>query len=234
MRALSVLRTSTAIGALALAGAGSASAATVSVTGKCFAAWPAQSVANEIPVNVTGLPANASVRVQVVVDSTPVGGTAQLTADSTGSVITSITSWSYGSAGSAAVKSKKARVVVSDFAAGTELGSADIKVTKVGITVDTGRKSAGAKRTWKLSGLKLLGGGNSSSYYAHYFTRGGKKVGKQKLGKIKDACGYMNVKKPLAPFFKTGNFQVRVQASSKYLTEGSWLGGNITLYKSYR
>lgn len=233
MRALSVIRTTTAVAAVSLAAAaGTASAATVSVAGKCFASWPSQSVANEIPVSATGLPPGATVRAQVVVDSTPVGSTPQLTVDSTGSLLTSITSWSYGGTSPKAVKSKKASVVISDFVAGTELGAASIKVTKVGISVDTGKKGAGSKRSWKISGLKLLGGGLSNNYYAHYFTPGGKKVGKQTLGRIKDACGYLSVRKPLAPFFKVGTFDLRVQASKSYLPEGSWLGGDITLFTS--
>lgn len=207
---------------------GASAAATVKVDGKCFASWTAQKFRNEIPLEIMGLPAGATVRADITAGGKTLGSTSGLTVDSTGNLLTSITNWSYGGVSAKAVKSKRAKISVVDAINGTVLGTANTKVTKVGLTIDKGKKSVSTPRKWTISGLALVGSGPAKSYHAHYFNAdGSKQVGKQKLGKIKDACGYMTTSKRLAPPTKAAELQVRIQAAPSYLTDASWTGRQL-------
>lgn len=210
-----------------------ASAADVTVPGQCYVYWP--SVGQQaIDFSVGGLGANQAVTVELKVKDKLVGGIPSLTADSTG-VITGgkIANWTSG-LGTGPTKSTKASVSVTDPATGAVLGTKEFKVANVGYKVDGARKRAGTKRVWEISGLASAGEaqGGGKVYYAYYF-KGKKQVGKQRLGKSTDACGYIRVKKPLLPFNKRGTFDVRVQASQTWKGDDlPWIGGTVYSYLS--
>ncbi len=211
-----------------------ASAAEVKVPGKCYVYWP--SVGQQpIPFTATGLAPNQNVKVSLLVKNQTVSGLPSLTADTTGALDTGIDSWTSGLR-EGPTKSTKASIVVNDLATGAEVGSAKFKVANVGFKVDAARKRAGVKRVWEISGLASVGEskGGGKVYYAYYFS-GDKQVGKQRLGKSTDACGYIRVKKPLIPFRKTGVFDVKVQASRTWKGDAlPWIGGTVTSTVTYR
>lgn len=199
-------------------GAPTASAADVTVPGQCYVYWPGEG-SQPIDVTIGGLAASQGVRVELSVKGKLVGGVPGLTADGTGALATRIGSWTSGLA-SGPTKSTPASVSVVDTASGTVLGTKDFKVANVGYKVDGARKRAG----------ESAGGGKV--YYAYYF-KGKKQVGKQRLGKSTDACGYIRVKKPLLPFNKRGTFNVRVQASQTWKGDAlPWIGGTVYSYLS--
>lgn len=216
---------------LAAMGAGSASAADVTVPGQCYVYWP--SVGSQpIDFSVAGLAANQGVRVELKVKDQLVGGIPSLTADGTGALTNRIGNWTSG-LGTGPTKSTSASVSVID-GAGTVVGTKEFKVANVGYKVDGARKRAGTKRVWEISGLASAGEaqGGGKVYYAYYF-KGKKQVGKQRLGKSTDACGYIRVKKPLLPFNKRGTFDVKVQASQKWKGDDlPWIGGTVYSYLS--
>lgn len=218
--------------AFAAAVPATAAAGVVTVPGQCYVYWPGQG-SQAIDVNLTGFAPGQSVRVSLEVKGKVVSGLPSLTADSTGSIVTKIENWTSG-LGSGPTKSTQARVVVSDLTAGTELAAADFKVANVGVDVDTAAKRAGVKRKWVISGLSKLGGGET--YYAYYFKAKSKKViGKQRIGKAQDACGYVSAKKVLIPFKKFGTFDVKIQASASWKGDAlPWVGGKVTSYRTYR
>lgn len=211
-----------------------ASAAEVVVPGKCYVYWPTVG-SQGIPFNLTGLAANQNVKVSLVVKNQVVSGLPSLTADTTGAISSGIQTWTSGLR-NGPTKSTKASLVVNDLASGAEVGSTSFKVANVGFKVDAARKRAGVKRVWEISGLASVGEsqGGGKVYYAYYF-QGSKQVGKQRLGKSTDACGYIRVKKPLIPFRKTGTFDVKVQASRTWKGDSlPWIGGTVQSYVTYR
>lgn len=221
----------TSAGVVAI-GAPAASAAEVTVPGQCYVYWP--SVGSQpIDVSVSGLAASQGVRVELKVKDQLVGGIQSLTADGTGALTNRISSWTSG-LGTGPTKSTPASVSVVDTASGAVLGTKDFKVANVGYKVDGARKRAGTKRVWEISGLASAGesAGGGKVYYAYYF-KGKKQVGKQRLGKATDACGYIRVKKPLLPFNKRGTFDVKVQASKTWKGDAlPWIGGTVYSYLS--
>lgn len=226
-RRIAALIAASAIAGLAAPAA--ASAATVTVPGQCYVYWPGEG-SQQIPITVSDLTPGQSVKVTLEVQGQPVGGLPSLTADSTGSVVQTLSQWT-PALGLKPTRSTEARIVVSDVATGNELGASSFKVANVAINVDGARKSLGIKRVWEVSGLSVLS--NENTYYAHYY-KGKKFVGKQRLGQATDACGYIRVKKLLVPFKKFGTFQVRVQASKTFNPDLSWIGGTVQAYKVYR
>jgi hypothetical protein len=220
-----------ACGTVATVPAVAAAAATVTVTvpGQCYVYWPGEG-SQQIPLSVNGLTAGQAVKATLEVGGQAVSGLPSLTADSTGSVVTSLSSWTSG-LGTKPTRSTEARLAVSDVTSGAEVGTASFKVANVAIRVDGARKSLKTKRVWEVSGLSVLSPENT--YYAHYY-KGTKFMGKQRLGQATDACGYIRVKKPLLPFTKFGAFQVRVQASQTFNADQSWIGGTVRAYKTYR
>ncbi len=230
---LSLLRRTAAmlaVGAVAaIAPAGSAAAATVTVPGQCYVYWPGEG-SQQIPISVNGLTPGQTVKVTLEVRGQAVSGIPSLTADSTGSIVTTLSSWTSG-LGTKPTKSTDSRIIVADLATGAELGTSNFKVGNVAIKVDGAAKSLKLKRVWEVSGLSVISPENT--YYAHYY-KGKKFLGKQRLGQATDACGYIRVKKLLVPFKKYGTFEVRVQASKVFNDELSWIGGTVQAYKVYR
>lgn len=214
-----------ALSAIAFAPVSIASAASVTVPGQCYVYWPDQG-SQEIPISISGLTPGQEVKATLEVKGEAVSGLPSLTADSTGSITTKLSSWTSGLKGP--TQSTKAQLVVTDVATGSELGSSSFKVGNVAIKVDGAKKGLTVKRLWEVSGLSVLS--DETTYWAHYF-KNGKEVGKQRLGKATDACGYIRVKKLLVPFHKYGTFQVRVQASQQFDEDASWIGGTVQAYK---
>jgi hypothetical protein len=226
----------TLFSAAALAGAATpaASAADVSVPGKCYVYWPGQG-AQAIPVNLSGLAPAQSVKVSLLVKDQLVSGIPSLTADTTGSVVSAISPWTSGLK-DGPTRSTKASVVVNDLATGAEVASTGFKVANVGFKIDGRKKRAGTKRDWEISGLASVGEslGGGKVYYAYYFS-GTKQVGKQRLGKAQDACGYMKAKKVLIPFKKRGVFNMKIQASRTWKGDNlPWIGGVVESSVTYR
>jgi hypothetical protein len=218
-----------AVGALAAIAPAASSAATVTVPGQCYVYWPGEG-SQQIPISVNGLTPGQTVKVTLEVKGQAVSGIPSLTADTTGSIVQTLSSWTSG-LGTGPKRSTDARIIVSDLASGAELGTSNFKVSNVAIKVDGAAKSLKIKRVWEVSGLSVLSSENT--YYAHYY-KGKKFLGKQRLGQATDACGYIRVKKLLVPFKKYGTFQVRVQASKKFNPDLSWIGGTVQAYKVYR
>lgn len=217
---------------LAAVAAPSASAADVAVPGQCYVYWPGEG-SQAIPFTVTGLTGGQAVTMSLSVKGKVVSGATGLTADSTGSLTNQVGTWTSGLA-SGPTKSTKAALSVVDAASGAALGTKEFKVANVGFKVDGSRKRAGTKRVWEISGLASVGEsrGGGKVYYAYYF-KGSKQVGKQRLGKSTDACGYIRVKKPLLPFNKRGTFTVKVQASQTFKGDDlPWIGGTVYSYLS--
>jgi hypothetical protein len=217
------------VGVVAAIAPAAASAATVAVPGQCYVYWPGEG-SQKIPVSVSGLTPSENVKLTLEVDGQAVSGLPSLTADSTGSIVTELSSWTSG-LGTGPTSSTPSRIIINDVATGAELGTADFKVANVAIKVDGAAKSLGIKRVWEVSGLSVLSPENT--YWAHYF-KNKKEIGKQRLGQATDACGYIRVKKLLVPFKKYGTFEVRVQASKKFNGDLSWIGGTVQAYKVYR
>ncbi|MBJ7471143.1 MAG: hypothetical protein JHD16_07565 [Solirubrobacteraceae bacterium] len=222
-----VRATALTLGTLGFVGVPAASAAEVVVPGKCYVTVPGTG-SQIIPVTVTGLAPSQNVQLSLLVKDRVVSGIPSLTADATGGIISSIDGWTSG-LGTGPTRSTKASVVVSDLATGAAVGQTDFKVSNVGFKVDGAFKRGNVKRVWEISGLASLteSQGGGKVYYAHYF-KGSKKVGKQRLGKSTDACGYIRVKKPLLPFRKRGSFKVVVQASTVYNPDLFSVGGTVT------
>ncbi len=223
-----------ACSATAVVAAPAASAADVSVPGKCYVYWPGQG-SQPIPFKISGLAASQSVKVSLNVKNQLVSGVPSLTADTTGAIDSGIGTWTSGLR-NGPTKSTKANIVVNDLATGAEVASTNFKVANVGFKVDASTKRAGTKRVWEISGLASVGesAGGGKVYYAYYF-KGKKQVGKQRLGKSTDACGYIRVKKVLIPFRKTGTFTVKVQASRTWKGDAlPWIGGTVQSYVRYR
>lgn len=221
-----------ATASLAVIGAPAATAAEVNVPGKCYVFWP-EVGSQPIDFSVAGLAANQQVTVSLSVKNKVVSGVPALTADSTGSLTSAINTWTSG-LGTGPTKSTKASVSVTDPASGAVLATKEFKVANVGYKVDGAKKRAGTKRVWEISGLASVGEsrGGGKVYYAYYF-KGSKQVGKQRLGKSTDACGYIRVKKPLLPFNKRGTFDVKVQASQTWKgNDLPWIGGTVYSYLS--
>lgn len=225
-------RSAAALVALAAALATSPSALAapaVTVAGKCYAYWPGEG-SQPIPVTLTGFAPGQGIKLELQVRGKTVSGLPSLTADSTGAVVTSLDNWTSG-LGTGPTRSTEARVVASDFILGTAIAAADLKVANVGIQVDSAAKSARVKRLWEVSGLSLIGGG-SDTYYAFYF-KGKKQLGKQRIGRAQDACGYVQAKKVLIPFRRFGTFNVRIQASPRWRGDKlPWVGGKVTSYRT--
>lgn len=206
-------------------------APTVTAAGKCFAYWPGQG-SQPIAVDLAGLAPGQQVKLELQVKGTTVSGLPSLTADSTGAIVTSIENWTSG-LGAGPTRGAAARIVVSDFIAGTALAATDIKVANVGIQVDSAAKRANVRRLWEVSGLSLIGGG-SDTYYAFYF-KGRKQLGKQRIGRAQDACGYVKAKRVLIPFKRFGTFSVRIQASKTWRGDKlPWVGGSVSSYRTYK
>lgn len=215
-----------AVGLLTAVAPAIASAATVTVPGQCYVYWPSQG-SQLIPVSVGGLTAGQTVKLTLEVDGRTVSGVPSLTADSTGSIVTQLSSWESG-LGTGPTRSTKARIVINDLSNGSELGASTFKVGNVAVKVDGAAKARGTKRIWEVSGLSVLNLENT--YWAHYFKKG-KEVGKQRLGQATDACGYIRVKKLLVPFRQFGTFEVRVQASERFNKDLAWISGTVEAYK---
>ncbi len=220
-----------ALGAIAVPGA---SAAEVSVPGKCYVYWPTVG-SQGIPVTLSGLAPSQNVKVSLLVKNQLVSGIPSLTADTTGGVVSSINTWTSGLP-NGPTRSTQASVVVNDLSTNAELASTSFKVSNVGFKIDGSKKRAGVKRNWEISGLasagESLGGGKV--YYAYYFS-GSKQVGKQRLGKAQDACGYLKAKKVLIPFKKNGTFDMKIQASRTWKGDDlPWIGGVVQSYLSYK
>lgn len=197
-----------------------ASAASVDVENKCYVADPGDATrgayGEPIDVEVGDLEPGRQVRLTVEVKGQQTASTALLTASRRGEVMTQIEQWVTGMPPGPTRKTD-AKIVVRDFWLGTELGSADIDVTNLGVHVDSGFESFGTRRRWILSGVSLLGGANK--YYAHYFQSGkagAKYLGRQYLGSTTDRCGFMRVWRPLSPVNKLGTHYVKIQASATY------------------
>lgn len=208
--------------ALGVAAPSASAGVAISTPDRCYVHWPGQG-SQGIPVALSGLAPAQQVKVELRVEGVTVSGFPSLTADSTGSIVTKLDSWTSGlTAGPA--RGKQAQIVASDFILGTQLAAAPIHVGNVGLDIDTSRKRFGTKRRWEISGLSRLGG--IPSYYAFYF-KGTKMVGKQPLGRATDACGYLRTKRLLIPFMKVGKYELRVQASKRYRPSLPWIGGTV-------
>ena len=223
-----------AAGALSAVAVPAASAAEVSVPGKCYVYWPTVG-SQPIPITLSGLAPSQNVKVSLLVKNQLVSGIPSLTADTTGGVVSALDTWTSGLK-DGPTKSTKANVVVNDVATGGEVASASFKVANVGFKIDGSKKRASVKRNWEISGLasagESLGGGKV--YYAYYFS-GSKQVGKQRLGKAQDACGYLKAKKVLIPFKKSGVFDMKIQASRTWKGDAlPWIGGTVQSYLTYK
>lgn len=223
-----------AAGALTAVAVPAASAAEVSVPGKCYVYWPGEG-AQPIPVTLSGLAPSQNVKVSLLVKNQVVSGIPSLTADTTGGVVSSVDSWVSGLS-DGPTRSTSASVVVNDVASGGEVASTSFKVANVGFKIDGSKKRASVKRNWEISGLASVGEslGGGKVYYAYYFN-GTKQVGKQRLGKAQDACGYLKAKKVLIPFKKSGVFDMKIQASRTWKGDAlPWIGGTVQSYLTYK
>lgn len=102
------------------------------------------------------------------------------------------------------------------------LAEAKTKVTVLAITV----KGSSGKRAWKLSGLTPVTG--KRVHYAHYF-KGSKYRGRLKLGKAKNPCGYLSVRRPLTPFKNKGTYDVKITTSKKFMDTDPYIPGRVVL-----
>ncbi|MEH3052895.1 MAG: hypothetical protein PGN13_02665 [Patulibacter minatonensis] len=203
---------------------GASAATTVGVPGKCYVYWPGTG-SQEIPVSVNGLTPGQTVKITLEVGGQPVSGIPSTAADASGSITAKLSSWTSG-LGEGPTASTKSRVTVEDVATGKELGENRFKVANVAWEIDGKVAALRVKRVWEVSGLAVLSPENT--YWAHYF-RGAKQVGRQRLGRSTDACGYMKVRRPLAPFRKAGKYEVRVQASSTFDPNSNWISRPLTI-----
>lgn len=196
---------------LALSAAGTAQAATVNVAGRCFAFLP-KDTSQPMPISVTGLAPNAATTVALRVRGVTVSGLPSVAADPLGSLVTRLEHWNPALGGRPS-KGVAASIVVSNSQRGDELASTPLQVTTAAVQVEAAAMRATTKRSWRVSGLSLLGGGQT--YYAHYF-RGRSHVGSQRLGGATGPCGYLLTRAVLAPFKVRGKTEVVVQASRHY------------------
>lgn len=207
-----------ALGAPVPAGA----AASVSVPGACYVYWPQQG-SQPIPIAVRGLTPGAQVNLELQVGGVTVSGLPALTVDPAGAIDTQLNNWTSGLP-DGPTRATSAKVVVSDPLSGSPLAEVPLAVANVGLDVDAAKRTSGTKRRWVVSGLGRLGGG--STYYAFYF-RHGKVVGRQRIGRTTDACGYLRTMMPAVPFKQSGTFVFKVQASSSYHADRAWIGGTV-------
>lgn len=201
--------------------AASSVAPSVATPDRCYIYWPGKG-AQTIPVALNGLTAGQQVRVELRVNGITVSGIPALTADATGALATELGNWTSG-LGDGPSRGADASIVVSDLAAGTVLTSTAVQVANAGLEIDNSTKRYATKRRWIVSGLSRLSGGRN--YWAFYF-KGGKQVGKQRLGPAGE-CGYLRTRALLIPFAKVGEYELRVQASRKFRKSWAWMGGTV-------
>ncbi|MBJ7471142.1 MAG: hypothetical protein JHD16_07560 [Solirubrobacteraceae bacterium] len=198
-------------------------AASVSVKGKCYVAYPPNSeqasYGEPIPVEVEELTPGRQVKLTLEVKGTLTSSSPMLTADRRGNLVTDLTNWTTGM-GNGPTKASDARMVVRDFWLGTELGSASLQVANVAALIDGDLMLNSVKRRWYISGLSEISKRNG--YYAHYYLPSGKKVGRQYLGTTQDRCGFLRAKRYTFPGGKNefpDKFDIRIQASPTFTSD---------------
>lgn len=199
--------------------ASAAEAASASIKGKCYVAYPAESeqaaFGEPIPVDIEELTPGREVRLALEVKGVQTSTSPMLTADKRGNLAATLDLWTTGM-GNGPTKGTDARVVVRDFWLGTELAAASVQVANVGFLIDMDTLSITTRRRWFISGLSEISKRNT--YYAHYFVNG-KKTARAYLGKTQDRCGFLRLKKvtyPGPPSKVPSKFEVRVQASPTF------------------
>lgn len=208
-------------------------AESLTVKNKCYVAYAGTeefpSAAEPIEVSADGIDAGRHVRFTIEVKGQQTAQTALMTASRDGEVMTSVDSWITGMP-DGPTKGTDARVVLRDFWLGTELASAPIDVANIGLYVDDVFFDYRSKRRWVVSGLSLLGGGNT--YYAHFFSSlepNAKYLGRLYLGKTTDRCGFMSTKAPLSPIGRKGKYVAKIQASARWNPKLYWAGLRIEI-----
>lgn len=218
---------------LALAGTAvpaAADAASVSIKGKCYVAYPAGSAqasyGEPIPVEIEEATPGREVRLTLEVKGVMTSSSPMLTVDKRGNLTTSLETWTTGM-GENPTRGTEARMVLRDFWLGTELGAASLQVANVGFLIDGDTLSITTRRRWYISGLSEISKRNA--YYAHYFVNGNQ-TASMYLGKTQDRCGFLKLKKvtypgPVSKVPK--DFEVRVQASPKFRTNEPYISENF-------
>ena len=211
--------------ALAVAGlsASPASAATLTLDHECYV--NAGSAVQPIVATAGGLTPGQTYNVGF----TAKGGSGETgyafgDADPAGALGLTLNSWYGGSPYEPKVYD--ATVVLRDNSQNV-LASVDTKTTSATIDV----KGTGAKRSWKVTGLAAITGGDT--YYAHYFS-GTKYRGRLKIGKASGPCGYFAGKRPLTPFSRLGRFDVKVTTTRSWAAGDPFIPGRIVVTKRYR
>ncbi len=151
--------------------------------GLCYVYW-ANHGSQAIPITVSGLAPGQTISLSLEVQGRALSGIPLSTADATGSVSTSLSSWTSGLP-DGPTRSTPARLVATDANTGVVLDATSFKVGNVGISVDGADKGRLVKRLWEVSGLSVLG--TQNIYWAHYF-KGDQEIGKQRLGQATDAA----------------------------------------------
>lgn len=225
------------LSAAALALPAGASAATITVPPKCYVDLGGGKT-EPIPFSIAGLApgqtANASLAGPSGVTAAPLQfGPADAAGNSTGSL-----TWTDGFKKLTPTKATAATLTVTDAATGAPIGTAPVTVGNAGLKVGATRfKTVKTKIPWTVSGLAPAAGG-SSTYYVHYIKAKDaaasrfKVVDTMKLGTSKDPCGYLKVKRPLAPFTKSGTYVAVVQTSPKFEEQGLALAGAIRIKRA--
>ncbi len=220
---MSSLRLLVPIAGAVLAMGGSAEAATLSLDRECYVDAGA-GTQHPIVASAGGLTPNGEYSVSFA----PQGGSgdtgyASGLADASGVASLSIGSWSGGSTSTPGTYD--ATVSLRD-SSGTVVATADTKTASLQVDV-TG---SGALRTWKVSGLAALTGG--TTYYAHYFNHN-KYKGRLTIGKAGGPCGWFKGKRPLTPFSKLGQYDVKVTTTKKWAKGDAYIGGRVVVTHRY-
>ncbi|MCK9247786.1 MAG: hypothetical protein M0P31_02245 [Solirubrobacteraceae bacterium] len=210
---------------LAVAVPATTQAATITPTKACYTRVPTKG-SEPIVVNITGgIPGG---RFQVFDPGNRASSTTG-TFDALGNATAAMASFSTGSINPS--KGKTLQIKVQEFTPNgpVETGSTTVKVTNLSLSLARTPRSAYARRTWRVSGITPLSGGNV--LYATW-RRGNKTVKRIRLGKA-NACGYLKVRKSAIPRSKHRRFKLYVHSGKKFSSKKPFVGQSVRVIRRY-